>query len=211
LLWIDERDPVPAYIQLERRVRVAVADGVLKPGDALPSVRSLARELGVSPNTVGRAYADLSREGVIVARAGGGSAIASRERLDQPGLQRTRQERLQVLTRQSAVRGLALGFAAGEIVEALIRELALHGHAVPPTIAPTPLGEDEVPLLSARNRFRGTVASVRAGQLLAEVTLDVPPVQVVAAITRASLDRLGLEPGRRASAYVKASEVTLGR
>jgi molybdopterin-binding protein len=108
------------------------------------------------------------------------------------------------------VRGLALGFHASQIVEALKRELALHGHAVPPTIAPTPLGEDEVPLLSSRNRFRGTVASVRAGELLAEVTLDVPAARVVAAITRVSLDRLGLEPGRKASAYVKASEVTLG-
>ena len=52
---------------------------------------------------------------------------------------------------------------------------------------------------------------MRAGELLAEVTLDVPPAQIVAAITRTSLDRLGLEPGRRASAHIKATEVTLGR
>jgi molybdopterin-binding protein len=211
LFQLEGRDPAPAYIQLERRVRVAVADGLLKPGDAMPSVRNLARHLGVSPNTAGRAYADLSREGVIVARAGGGSAIAPHERLDQPALQRTRQERLQVLTRQVAVRGLALGFEAAHIIEALKRELALHGHTLPPGVPPTPLGQDEVPLLASRNRFRGTVASVRAGELLAEVVLEVPPGQVVAAITRTSLDRLGLEPGCRASAYVKASEVTLGR
>jgi molybdopterin-binding protein len=210
LFQIDERDPAPAYIQLERRVRVAVADGVLKPGDALPSVRKLAGQIGVSPNTVGRAYADLAREGVIVARAGGGSAIAAHERLDHPTLQRSRQERLLILSRQPAVRGLALGFDASQIVEALKRELASHGHPVPPTIPPTPLGEDEVPLLSSRNRLRGTVASVRAGEMLAEVTLEVPAARVVAAITRVSLDRLGLEPGRKASAYVKASEVTLG-
>jgi GntR family transcriptional regulator len=210
LFQIDERDAAPTYIQIERRVRIAVADGVLKPGDALPSVRNLAGQLGVSPNTVGRAYADLAREGVIVARAGGGSAIAPLERLDHPSLQRTRQDRLLVLTRRAAVRGLALGFDASHIVEALKRELALHGHAVPPMVPPTPLGADEVPLLGSRNRLRGTVASVRAGEMLAEVTLDVPAAQLVAAITRVSLDRLGLEPGRRASAYVKASEVTLG-
>jgi molybdopterin-binding protein len=58
--------------------------------------------------------------------------------------------------------------------------------------------------------LRGTVASVRAGELLAEVTLEVPAARVVAAITRVSLDKLRLEPGRKASAYVKASEVTLG-
>ena len=45
----------------------------------------------------------------------------------------------------------------------------------------------------------------------AEVTLDVPSAHIVAAITRASLDRLQLEPGSAASAYVKAIEVTLGR
>jgi GntR family transcriptional regulator len=208
---LDERDPAPSYVQLERRVRVAIADGVLKPGDALPSVRNLARQLGVSPNTVGRAYANLSREGVIVAKAGGGSAIAPHDRLDHPALRRTRQERLNILTRQTAVRGLALGFNAAQIVEALKAELAFHGHALPPSVPPTPLGEAEVPLLSTRNRLRGTVSSVRAGELLAEVTLDIASAQLVAAVTRASLDRLQLEPGSRAAAYVKATEVTLGR
>jgi molybdopterin-binding protein len=50
---------------------------------------------------------------------------------------------------------------------------------------------------------------VRAGEVLAEVVLDEPPGQVIAAITRTSLDRLGLEPGRKASAYITASEITL--
>src|SRR5207244_4027760 len=64
-------DPAPVYVQIERRIRMGVADGTLQPGDHLPSVRDLARQLGLSPNTVGRAYAELSREGVIMARAGG--------------------------------------------------------------------------------------------------------------------------------------------
>src|SRR5439155_19278436 len=102
-------DPAPVYMQIERRIRMGVADGTLQPGDHLPSVRDLARQLGLSPNTVGRAYAELSREGVIMARAGGGSEIAARDRLNQPALLRTRLERLRVLARQMAVRGLALG------------------------------------------------------------------------------------------------------
>ena len=68
LRTLHEDDPAPVYIQIERRIRMGVADGTLQPGDHLPSVRDLARQLGLSPNTVGRAYADLSREGVITAR-----------------------------------------------------------------------------------------------------------------------------------------------
>ena len=75
---------------------------------------------------------------------------------------------------------------------------------------PAPLGDDEIPLLSVRNRLRGTVTSVRASELLAEVTLEVPRASIVATITRSSLDRLALEPGRKASAFVKATELTLG-
>jgi molybdopterin-binding protein len=208
---LHQDDPAPVYIQIERRIRMGVADGTLQPGDHLPSVRDLARKLGLSPNTVGRAYADLSREGVIMARAGGGSEIAARDRLDQPALQRTRQERLRVLARQMAVRGLALGLEPEEIVEAVKSELAAHGRPVSVSPVRETLGEQEAPLLSARNRLRGRVTSIRAGEMLAEVTIDLREgLQVIAAVTRNSVDRLGLEAGSGVSVYVKATELTLG-
>ncbi len=211
LRTLHQDDPAPVYVQIERRIRVGVADGTLQPGDHLPSVRDLARKLGLSPNTVGRAYADLSREGTITARAGGGSEIAARERLDQSALQHTRQERLRLLARQTAVRGLALGFEPDEIAEALRTELAVRGRPVSGARIPETLGEQEAPLLSARNRLRGRVAGIRAGELLAEVTIDVREGQhVVAAVTRSSVDRLGLESGSNVSVYMKATELTLG-
>ncbi|HEY2596042.1 MAG TPA: GntR family transcriptional regulator [Chloroflexota bacterium] len=211
LRTLHEDDPAPVYIQIERRIRMGVADGTLQPGDHLPSVRDLARRLGLSPNTVGRAYADLSREGTITARAGGGSEIATRERLDQPALQRTRIERLRVLARQTAVRGLALGLEPDEIAEAVRTQLAAHGRPVSGARLPETLGEQEAPLLSARNRLRGRVSAVRAGELLAEVTIDVREgQQVVAAVTRTSVERLGLNTGGGVSVYVKATELTLG-
>jgi molybdopterin-binding protein len=211
LRTLHQDDPAPVYVQIERRIRMGVADGTLQPGDHLPSVRDLARRLGLSPNTVGRAYADLSREGTITARAGGGSEIATRERLDQPALQRTRMERLRMLARQTAVRGLALGLEPDEIAEALRSELAAHGRPVSGARLPETLGEHEAPLLSARNRLRGRVAKLRAGELLAEVTIDVREnQQVVAAVTRASVDRLGLQVDGPVSIYVKATELTLG-
>src|SRR5438105_10548346 len=201
---LHQDDPAPVYIQIERRIRMGVADGTLQPGDHLPSVRDLARKLGLSPNTVGRAYADLSREGVIMARAGGGSEIAARDRLDQPALQRSRIERLRVLARQTAVRGLALGLEPDEIAEALRTELAAHGRPVSGAKIPETLGQHEAPLLSARNRLRGGVRAIRAGELLAEITIDIPDGQhVVAAVTRSSVDRLGLESGGNVSVYVK--------
>jgi GntR family transcriptional regulator len=211
LRTLHQDDPAPVYIQIERRIRLGVADGSLQPGDHLPSVRDLARRLGLSPNTVGRAYADLSREGTIRARAGGGSEIAARERLDQPALQRQRLDRLRLLARQTAVRGLALGLEPDEIAEALRAELAAHGRPVSGARVPETLGEHEAPLLSARNRLRGRVAAIRAGEVLAEVTIDVREGQhVVAAVTRSSVDRLGLESGGHVSVYVKATELTLG-
>ncbi|HEY1297310.1 MAG TPA: GntR family transcriptional regulator [Chloroflexota bacterium] len=211
LRTLHQDDPAPVYIQIERRIRMGVADGTLQPGDHLPSVRDLARKLGLSPNTVGRAYADLSREGTITARAGGGSEIATRERLDQPALQRTRIERLRMLARQTAVRGLALGLEPDEIAEAVRTELAAHGRPVTGGRLPETLGEQEAPLLSARNRLRGRVNTLRAGELLAEVTIDVRDgQQVVAAVTRNSVDRLGLTVGGTVSVYVKATELTLG-
>jgi molybdopterin-binding protein len=211
LLTLRQDDPAPVYVQIERRIRMGVADGTLQPGDHLPSVRDLARQLGLSANTVGRAYANLSREGVITARAGGGSEIAARDRLNQPALLRTRLERLRILARQMAVRGLALGLEPDEIADAVRAELAAHGRPVSGTSIHESLGQQEAPLLSARNRLRGTVTSIRAGEVLAEVTIELREgAQLVAAVTRASVDRLGLEHGGRVSAYVKATELTLG-
>lgn len=211
LRTLHEDDPAPVYVQIQRRIRMGVADGTLQPGDHLPSVRDLAHQLGLSPNTVGRAYADLSREGVISARAGGGSEIAARERLNHPALLRTRIERLRMLARQMAVRGLALGLEPDEIAQAVRAELAAHGRPVSGAPVTETLGQQEAPLLSARNRLRGRVASIRSGELLAEVTIDLREgVQMVAAVTRSSVDRLGLETGGRVSVYVKATELTLG-
>lgn len=66
--------------------------------------------------------------------------------------------------------------------------------------------------LSARNRFRGVVRQVRLEGLLAEVELDVTgPARVVAIVTRESAERLGLEPGREATAVVKATSVMVER
>jgi GntR family transcriptional regulator len=198
---------------LERRIRISVADGVLQPGDPLPAVRQIARRRGLAPNTVSRAYADLAREGVIVTRAGAGSAIAPSDSLDREALRRAREEALRVLARQVAVRALALGLEAQEILAAVRDELAAHGRVLDDAEpSRPPLGDAEAPLLSTRNRLRGRVKSLREGEIVAEVGIALhADSELVAAITRASIARLGLAEGGAVSAYVKATEIVLGR
>ena len=65
-------DSGPIYRQIAEQIRRAVKDQSLRPSDRLPSVRALAQQLVINPNTVARAYGDLSREGVIEARPGRG-------------------------------------------------------------------------------------------------------------------------------------------
>lgn len=63
---------------------------------------------------------------------------------------------------------------------------------------------------SARNQLTGTVTSVTLGAVMAEVSVDVAGVSVVAAITKESAERLGLETGKTVSAIIKATDVMIG-
>jgi len=73
---INTRSSVPIYEQLRSRVTEMVAAGVLRPDDGLPSVRALAGELGINPNTVQKAYAALESEGIIYQIPGRGSFVS---------------------------------------------------------------------------------------------------------------------------------------
>ncbi len=72
---VDPRSGVPIYLQLMEQVKRAVALGTLGAGDRLPTVKALALELTVNPNTVARAYRELERDGVIETSAGRGSFV----------------------------------------------------------------------------------------------------------------------------------------
>ena len=78
---IDLMSRIPIYEQLYRKVTQLILKGVLKEQDKLPSVRSLATDLGVNPNTVAKAYALLERDGVIYSLAGRGSFVAKPDTL----------------------------------------------------------------------------------------------------------------------------------
>ena len=65
--------------------------------------------------------------------------------------------------------------------------------------------------LSARNQLRGTVKHVRSGDVMAEVVVDVGGQELVAAITRASVERLKLRPGEAVVAIVKSTSIMIGK
>ena len=76
ILSIDQRSEAPLYLQIRDQVIEAIARGELAPGDALPSVRSLASDLGINLHTVNKAYAVLRDEGYVLMRGRSGAYIA---------------------------------------------------------------------------------------------------------------------------------------
>lgn len=81
MITLDYRDRRPIYEQVTERFQDLMFKGVLNPDDKLPSVRSLATELSINPNTIQRAYAELERLGLIYSIKGKGSFVADWERL----------------------------------------------------------------------------------------------------------------------------------
>ena len=112
-------DPTrPIYLQIIEAVKKRTAQGVYRAGGRLPSVREMAAEMGVNPNTLSRAYMELEREGFITTRRGEGSSITrSADRIDseRSALARAARDRF-----VSEIRGLAL---TREQIENLLREI----------------------------------------------------------------------------------------
>jgi GntR family transcriptional regulator len=120
LFHVNTSSGVPIYVQIETQVKNAIAAGALKRDQALPSVRKLAADLGINPNTVARAYQELERDGVIATIPGGGTYVA--ENIPR-FLKSEKLRRLQPYARQIAVEGVQLGLTDQEIVRALQEEL----------------------------------------------------------------------------------------
>jgi GntR family transcriptional regulator len=77
---IELHSGIPAYKQIANRLTSAMADGTLKTGDRLPTIRELNDHLGVNPNTVAKAYRELALKGLIDGQRGAGSFV----KLDDP-------------------------------------------------------------------------------------------------------------------------------
>lgn len=109
---IDFGDTLPIYDQVVRQIKFAIAGGVLKEGELIPSVRELARELTINPNTVAKAYHRLQDDGVLTSVRGTGLAVApnaqKRCREDRVELLRSRLEQVFTEAKQSRIESAAL-------------------------------------------------------------------------------------------------------
>ena len=82
VLTVDPRSGVPIYLQVIEQIKRSVALGILSAGEQLPTVKQLALDLTINPNTVAKAYRELERDGVIETAAGRGSFVRSNGHVD---------------------------------------------------------------------------------------------------------------------------------
>ena len=82
MLSLNYRDPRPIYEQLEEKLRRMILSGAIGPGEKLPSVRELAGQLAINPNTIQRAYRELESAGFIYSVPGKGSFAGALEQVD---------------------------------------------------------------------------------------------------------------------------------
>jgi len=118
---ISTGSTIPIYRQIADQICRAIATGHLVPGEQVPSVRALAEQLVLNPNTAGKAYAALIRDGVLEAQQGKGVFVARRRAVY------TKAERLRRLDTSLEAfvnEGLHLGFSPDEMSEALERKLS---------------------------------------------------------------------------------------
>ena len=82
MIHLDHRDSRPVYVQIGDGFKAQIAAGVLQPGDKMPSVRELAYQLAINPNTIQRAYRELEHEGWIYSEPCRGMFVATKSRQD---------------------------------------------------------------------------------------------------------------------------------
>jgi GntR family transcriptional regulator len=113
---LDNRSGVPVYRQLIDQVLVAIASGGLSSGDQLPTVRQLAVDLSINPNTVVRAYKELEIRGMLTTQQGTGTFITAKKVKSDEA---QRQRRLSQMVAEFVARVSAEGYTVDEIQERL--------------------------------------------------------------------------------------------
>ena len=113
---IDTKSGVPFYRQIIEQIKFSIARGGLKPGDQLPTVRQLAVDLSLNPNTVIRAYRELEIEKILNSQQGSGTFVGHRR----PEIDRLERQRMldQIVTELLA-RASSYGFTVKDVLRGL--------------------------------------------------------------------------------------------
>jgi GntR family transcriptional regulator len=112
--FLDPVSSVPIYRQIIRQIEYAVLSERLRPGDRLPTIRSLAVELKINPNTIAKAYGELEIRGILVTQVGSGTYISDKKPdLEDDGRNRKIRELLGRFIREME----ALGVSKEELTE----------------------------------------------------------------------------------------------
>ncbi|NQW16963.1 MAG: GntR family transcriptional regulator [Chloroflexi bacterium] len=119
-LTLDSTSSTPFHRQIDEGIKTAIAMKQLRARDRLPTIRALADQLGIHPNTVARAYSGLVRDGVLIAQPGRGTFVPP----ETGDLGAERQVRLDSILTRSLVRALSLGFSVDQIEASFNRNLA---------------------------------------------------------------------------------------
>ncbi|MEA2689957.1 MAG: GntR family transcriptional regulator [Candidatus Eremiobacteraeota bacterium] len=122
LFAIDPRSGVPIYLQLTDQLKRAVAVGALAPGERLPTVKALAMQLTLNPNTIAKVYRDLEREGVIETAPGRGSFVTGNGTVDKARV--VASEVAQRAVREAVREARALGVPRDELRKLVETEIA---------------------------------------------------------------------------------------
>jgi GntR family transcriptional regulator len=116
LITIDAADARPIYVQIMDEIKRAVVLGTVRPDDPLPSVRQLAGELRVNPNTVQQAYRELERDGLVYVRRGQGTFVSSEGGAPS---ERERRELAGMVAERALREAYRNGLTAEELMEAI--------------------------------------------------------------------------------------------
>ena len=122
-LQLDFHSGLPIYTQIVNQIQSQLVNGILKPGDQLPTVRALAQELRVNFNTVARAYRILDEARIISTQQGRGTYITE---IPPPDVsERLRHESLEALTQKFITEVIRLGFSEREVSQMVRDNLKL--------------------------------------------------------------------------------------
>jgi molybdate-binding protein/DNA-binding transcriptional regulator YhcF (GntR family) len=118
---LDYSSSTPLYQQIAEQLRQFIATEQIKPGDRLPSIRQLSRQLNINPNTVCRAYLELEQEQILVSRRGGGTSVMSQDKIS--NIKAGRQKKLLESMDDDIIKSLSQGYSPEELEAAFYLSL----------------------------------------------------------------------------------------